>query len=123
MDNDKQMTVARDHLLSSVKRVSLYSSTTTHQVKFVVSKNEVKVAAEDVDFGGEAKETIPCSFTGDDIEIGFNATYIIDILSHLDSDDVQFQSSSPVRAAVITPAENKPHQDILMLAMPMRLNS
>ena len=123
LDNDKQMTVARDLLLASVKRVSLYSSTTTHQVRFVVSKSSVKIAAEDVDFGGEAKETIACAFSGDDIEIGFNATYVIDILSHIESDDVQFQFSSPVRAAVITPAENKPHQDILMLAMPMRLNA
>lgn len=123
LDNDKQMTVARDLLLASVKRVSLYSSSTTHQVRFMVSKTSVKVAAEDVDFGGEAKETISCSFSGDDIEIGFNATYVIDILSHMESDDIQFQFSSPVRAAVITPAENKPQQEILMLAMPMRLNS
>ncbi len=123
LDNDKQMTVARDLLLASVKRVSLYSSSTTHQVRFMVSKSSVKVAAEDVDFGGEAKETVACSFTGDEIEIGFNATYVVDILSHIESDEIQFQFSSPVRAAVITPAENKPNQDILMLAMPMRLNA
>jgi DNA polymerase-3 subunit beta len=123
LDNDKQLTVARDLLLASVKRVALYSSTTTRQVRFVVSKGGLKVAAEDVDFGGEARETVTCSYNGEDIEIGFNATYVIDILSHIASEDVVFQFSSPVRAAVITPAENKPQQDILMLAMPMRLNS
>jgi DNA polymerase-3 subunit beta len=123
LDNDKQLTVARDLLLASVKRVALYSSSTTHQVRFIVSKSELKIAAEDVDFGGEARETVACSFAGEDIEIGFNATYVIDILSHIESEDVVFQFSSPVRAAVITPAENKPQQDVLMLAMPMRLNS
>ena len=89
----------------------------------MVSQSSLKVSAEDVDFGGEAKETMSCAFSGDDIEIGFNATYVIDILSHMEADDIQFQFSSPVRAAVITPAENKPQQDLLMLAMPMRLNA
>jgi DNA polymerase-3 subunit beta len=123
LDNDKKLTVSRDFLLASVRRVALYSSSTTHQVRFSVKTNEMKIAAEDVDFGGEAKEKINCLYTGDELEIGFNATYVIDILSHIDSSEVVFNFSSSVRAAIITPATQREHEDVLMLVMPMRLNA
>lgn len=123
LDNEKKLTVSRDILLASVRRVSLYSSSTTHQVRFSVKKNELKIAAEDVDFGGEAREKIPCHYDAEELEIGFNSTYIIDILSHIESDDVAFKFSSAVKAAIITPATMREHEDVLMLVMPMRLNA
>ncbi|MBM4159687.1 MAG: DNA polymerase III subunit beta [Ignavibacteria bacterium] len=123
LDNDKTLTVSRDLILASVRRVALYSSTTTHQVRCSMKKNELKIMAEDVDFGGEAKEKIPCDYAGEELEIGFNATYLVDILSHIDTDEVQFKLGSPVRAAIITPAKQKANEDLLMLVMPMRLNA
>lgn len=123
LDNDKKLTVSRDLLLASVRRVALYSSSTTHQVRFSIKKNEMKVAAEDVDFGGEAREKISCSYSGEELEIGFNATYVVDILSHIDSPDVTFNFSSSVRAAIITPGVQRENEDVLMLVMPMRLNA
>jgi DNA polymerase-3 subunit beta len=122
LDNDKKLSVDRNILLASVRRVSLYSSNTTHQVRFSMKKNELKITAEDIDFGGEAREHIPCVYNADDLEIGFNATYIVDILSHIDSDEVVFNFSSSVKAAIITPAAVKENEDVLMLVMPMRLN-
>jgi DNA polymerase-3 subunit beta len=122
LDNDKKLTVDRNILLSSVRRVSLYSSSNTHQVRFSMKKNELKISAEDIDFGGEAKERITCNYDSDIIEIGFNANYIVDILSHIESEEVVFSLSSSVRAAIITPATIKENEDILMLVMPMRLN-
>ncbi|HTP78828.1 MAG TPA: DNA polymerase III subunit beta [Bacteroidota bacterium] len=123
MDNDKNLTVKRETILAAVRRVSLYSSSTTHQVRFSVKKNELRIAAEDVDFGGEAREKIACQYTAEDIEIGFNSTYVVDILSHIESDDVVFRFSTAVRAAIITPAAGRENEDILMLVMPMRLNA
>ncbi len=123
LDNDKKLTVNREMLLASVRRVSLYSSTTTHQVRFSLKKNELKIAAEDVDFGGEAREKIPCHFEADELEIGFNSTYVVDILSHIESEEVAFKFSSAVRAAIITPASGRENEDVLMLVMPMRLNA
>ena len=123
LDNEKKMTVSRDLLLASVRRVSLYSSTTTHQVRFSVKKNELRIAAEDVYFGGEAKEKIPCHYDADELEIGFNSTYVMDILSHIESDDAVFKFSSAVRAAIITPTADRENEDVLMLVMPMRLNA
>jgi DNA polymerase-3 subunit beta len=122
LDNEKNLSVNRNLLLASVKRVSLYSSNSTHQVRFSMKKNELKIMAEDVDFGGEARERITCNYSSDDIEIGFNATYLIDILSHVDSDEVVFSFSSSVKAAIIKPITKKENEDVLMLVMPMRLN-
>jgi DNA polymerase-3 subunit beta len=87
-----------------------------------MKKNELKITAEDIDFGGEARERIACAYNSDDLEIGFNATYLIDILSHIDSDEVVFSFSSSVKAAIITQAVVKENEDVLMLVMPMRLN-
>ncbi|MEK6566384.1 MAG: DNA polymerase III subunit beta [Bacteroidota bacterium] len=123
LDNEKKLAVSRDLLLASVKRVSLYSSSTTHQVRFALKKNEMLVTAEDIDFGGEAKEKIPCHYDDEPIEIGFNSSYVVDILSHIESDDVVFRFSSSVRAAIVAPATQRENEDVLMLVMPMRLNN
>jgi DNA polymerase-3 subunit beta len=122
LDNEKKLTVNRNALLSSVRRVSLYSNSTTHQIRFSVKKDELKVTAEDVDFGGEAREKIPCTYDVDEMEIGFNSGYLTDILAHIDTDEIVFSFSSPVRATIITPAVVREHEDVLMLVMPMRLN-
>ena len=123
LDNEKTLTVNRDLLLNSVRRVSLYSSTTTHQIRFSVKKGEMKIAAEDIDFGGEAREKIHCKYDGDELEIGFNSNYVIDILSHVDAEEVTFKLSTPVRAAIVSPTSQKENEDILMLVMPVRLNA
>lgn len=123
LDNDKKLIINREALLSSVRRVALYSNATTHQVRFSLRKDELKLSAEDADFGGEAREKIPCTYAHDDLEIGFNAKYLEDVLMHLDTQNVEFCFSTPVRAAIISPAERKENEDILMLVMPMRLNA
>ncbi len=123
LDNDKKLIVDRNLLLASARRVALYSSSTTHQVRFSLKKNELRIAAEDIDFGGEAKEKIKCDYSGDELEIGFNSVYIIDILSHIDSDEVVFQLSSPVRATIVAPSAQKEGENVLMLVMPVRLNA
>jgi len=121
-ENNKTMTVNRDQLVSSIRRVALYSSATTHQVRLGVSKSKLTISAQDIDFGGEAKESIPCEYNAEDLEIGFNSNYVVDILSHLDSEQVSFKFSSPTKAGIITPAEGKDNEDVIMLVMPVRLN-
>jgi DNA polymerase-3 subunit beta len=121
-DNTKTLSLRREDLIASIRRVALYSSATTHQIRLAISASGVEVSAQDVDFGGEAKETLPGLLTGEPIEIGFNATYLVDILTHLDGDEVHIKFSSPTRAAIVTPgAEGGRDGDVLMLVMPVRL--
>jgi len=122
-DNEKALKVSRDILISSIRRVSLYANATTHQVKFDVNKSSITISAQDLDFGGEAKESIDCEFKGEKLEIGFNSTYVIDMLTHLESDKVMFKFSSPTRAGIVSPENPSEDEDIIMLVMPVRLTS
>jgi DNA polymerase-3 subunit beta len=122
-ENDKTMVVNREELLAAVRRVALYASATTHQIKLSVMKSGLTVSAQDLDMGGEAKETLDCQYTSDDLDIGFNATYLTDILTHLESEQVSFKLSSPTRAGIVSPAGEKSDEEILMLVMPVRLNA
>jgi DNA polymerase-3 subunit beta len=123
LDNDKKLIVDKNQLLLSVRRTSLYASATTHQVRFALKKNQVTVSAEDVDFGSEAKETLKCDYASEAMEIGFNAAYIIDILSHIDTEEVEFSFSTPTRAAIVKPFTQHEGEELLMLVMPVRLTT
>ena len=123
VENDKTLRIGRDDIIGAVRRVALYASAATHQIRLSISSTGLVVAAQDVDFGGEAKESVSCNYTGEEFEIGFNSMYLIDILSHLESSEVQFRFSSSTRAAIVAPVEASGEEDILMLVMPVRLNT
>jgi DNA polymerase-3 subunit beta len=110
-------------MLQSVSRVSLYSNSTTHQIRLSVAKDELRITAEDQDFGSEAREKVSCDYNDDELEIGFNSAYVSDVLSHLDAEEVEFRLSSPNRAAIVSPVNKKEGEDVLMLIMPVRLNN
>ncbi len=124
LENDKELTVSRAALIAAVQRCSIFSNAITNQIRFSVSKDELRVSAEDVDFGGEAREAVPAAFSVDEeLEIGFNARYITEALQHLTTDEVDFFFSAPTRAGLIQPKEQKEDLEILMLVMPLRLNA
>jgi DNA polymerase III subunit beta len=117
-----KMTINRLDFLSSLKRISIYANKTTHQVRLKITGSELQVSAEDLDFSNEANERLSCEHEGEDIEIGFNAKFIVEMLSNLDTDQIRLNMSAPNKAGVITPAEKEKNEDILMLVMPVMLN-
>ncbi len=117
-----KMTINRQDFLSSLKRISIYANKTTHQVRLKITGSELQVSAEDLDFSNEANERLSCEHEGEDIEIGFNAKFIVEMLSNLDTDQIRLNMSAPNKAGVITPAEKEKNEDILMLVMPVMLN-
>jgi DNA polymerase III subunit beta len=122
--NDKSLMVNCAALTSVVHRCAIFSNAVTNQIRLSVSKNEVKVSAEDIDVGGEARETLPCVFDSDEeMEIGFNARYLAEALSHVDSENVEFFFSTPTRAGLLKPGVQPQDMDVLMLVMPLRLNA
>ena len=126
-DNTKIVTVNRDAIIASIRRVALYANQTTHQVRFVAEKSSLQVTAQDIDLGGEAKETLPCTYSGEQIEIGFNSQYLVDILTHLESPEVELRLSNPTRAGIVapagTPAGDEKPEEVIMLVMPVRLSN
>ena len=124
LENDKVLGVNRTEVMAAVNRCSIFSNATTNQIRFSIEKDELRVSAEDVDFGGEARESIPATFNSDEsLEIGFNAKYVGEALSHLGGDTVEFLFSTSTRAGLIRPKEQGDDLEILMLVMPLRLNA
>lgn len=123
VENDKRLTVARDALLAAVRRVALYSSTMTHQIRLKMESGQLTVSAEDIERASEAKERVLCEYDGPDMEIGFNSVYLQEVLSNVDAEDVVLEFSSPNRAGVVTPSEQPEGEEMLMLIMPVMLNT
>lgn len=121
-DNSNSIEVDKSEILSSLKRISIYANKTTNQVRLKVSGSEILISAEDLDFSNEANERISCEHDGDDIEIGFNAKFLIEILSNIHSDKVIFKLSEPNRAGLVLPDDIEDEEDLTMLVMPVMLN-
>ncbi|MFT6278556.1 MAG: DNA polymerase-3 subunit beta, partial [Flavobacteriales bacterium] len=81
-------------------------------------------SAEDLDFANSAIERMTCNYSGEDMEIGFNSRFLMDMLSNLSIEEIVIELSAPNRAGILVPAEREdPGEDILMLVMPVMLNS
>jgi DNA polymerase III subunit beta len=120
-ENNKLLTIKREDLINAIRRVSLFANASNHQVRFDLAAGNLKLSAQDADAGGEAHESLPCTYDVDPMEIGFNATYLMDILAHIDSEQVTMKFSAPTRAGIVYPADAPENEDTLMLIMPVRL--
>ena len=124
-ENPNKLVIDRQAFLNSIKRVSIFSNKTTHQVRLKIAGSAVHVSAEDLDFANAATEQLACQYDGEDMEIGFNARFLVEMLSNIDTGEVQLEMSAPNRAGLILPAngEVKSQEEMLMLVMPVMLNS
>ena len=120
--NPYKVVIDRLSFLNALKRVSVFSNPASSLIKLNLSADEMMVSAQDIDFSTSAEERITCDYSGDNLCIGFKATYLIEILSNIGSSDVILELADPSRAGLIIPSENDENEDLLMLLMPMMLN-
>jgi len=123
-DNPNKLSIDRVEFYNTLKRVSVYSNQASNLVKLALTGNQITVSAQDIDFSISAYERLNCQYEGEDMEIGFKSTFLIEILSNLSSTDVIVELSDPTRAGIMLPAvsENEA-EDVLMLLMPMMINA
>ena len=122
-DNPNKLVINKDELLNSIKRVSIYASKTTHQIRLKIAGSQLQITSEDLDFANKAEERLTCSYEGEDIEIGFNSRFVIDMLNNIGSDQICLEMSAPNRAGIILPLDGQEeNEDTLMLVMPVMLN-
>ena len=123
-DNPNKLVIDRQSFINTLRRVSIFASEATRQVRLSISKDPLTISAEDLEFSNNAKETMPCQYEGEPMDIGFNAKFLTEMISNLDSEQVMLEMSHPSRAGIIFPygddAEGK-QDDILMLVMPVML--
>ncbi len=122
-DNPNVVSVTRSDFQSSLKRIAIYANKTTNQVILNINPGSLTVSAQDLDFSNEATEQLTCAYDGDSLNIGFNAKFLVEMLTVLDTDEVKLELSTPTRAGIIIPADDNEEVDILMLIMPVMLSN
>jgi DNA polymerase-3 subunit beta len=118
--NEKRLVINRDELTDACRRVAILSSVVTHQVKLVLGKDKLTISVNTPDVG-EAVEEVPCSFAESQMEIGYNARYLLDILKTMDSEDVQFLLDRNDNAGMVVPEGGDGKIRHQCLLMPLRL--
>ena len=121
--NPNKLTLDRSQFLNSLRRVVIFANKTTHQVRLKINGSELNISSEDVDFSNEAHERLGCQYEGEDMEIGFNAKFLIEMLGNLEGDEVTLEMSTPNRAGLLIPQTNNNNENVLMLVMPVMLNN
>lgn len=120
-NNINKVTIERQTLINVLRRVAVFANAATNQVKFDLQQDVITISAQDIDFSVSATERVSCSYSGVPMAIGFRASFLVEILNTITSNEVEIQLSDHARAALIVPVENNEDEDLLMLIMPMML--
>ena len=122
--NPNKVLVDRVELLNGIKRVAVCSNPTTNLIRMDIASNRISLAAQDIDFSVSANETISCSYDGNPVTIGFKSTFLVEILSNIDTPTVIIELADSTRAGVFKPVYDDKHAgEVLMLLMPMMINA
>jgi len=123
-ENPNKLSIDRTQFLNSVRRVSIFSNKTTHQIRLKIAGAELNISAEDIDYSNKAEERLTCDYQGDDMQIGFNSRFLTEMLNNLSADNVQLEMSMPNRAGILTPIDGLDEgEQVTMLVMPVMLNN
>lgn len=123
-NNPNKVLVDRVELVNGIKRVAICSNPTTNLIRMDISQNHIKLTAQDIDFSLSANETLSCSYEGSPIMIGFKSTFLVEILSNIDTPTVLIELADSTRAGVFKPVyDDVQNSSTLMLLMPMMINN
>jgi DNA polymerase-3 subunit beta len=123
-ENPNKLSIDRNMFLNSVRRVSIFSNKTTHQIRLKIAGAELNISAEDIDYSNKAEERLTCDYQGDDMQIGFNSRFLTEMLNNLSSNEVSLEMSLPNRAGILTPIDGLDEgESVTMLVMPVMLNN
>lgn len=122
-DNPYKLVLNKNDFQSALRRVSIFSNKSTNQVALTISGSELQLAAQDVDFSFEGNERMSCQYDGEDLQIAFNAKFLIEMLNAAETQDIIIELSTSTKAGIIKPTEMDENEDLLMLVMPLMLNS
>ena len=123
-NNPNNVFVDRLELLNAIRRVAVCSNQSTNLIKLDISKGTINLTAQDLDFSVSAQESLLCDYEGEDIVIGFKSTFLIEILSNIETTTVLVELADSTRAGVFKPVyDQQPSNDTLMLLMPMMINA
>ena len=119
-DNDRTAHADKEALVQALKRMSVIASDQTHRIRMSFNAGMLKFSVQTPDLG-EAQDELPINFEGDPLEIGFNASYLLEILRYMPTEEVKLTFKAPERAATVEPVDWQDPAVFLCLIMPLRL--
>jgi len=122
-DNPYKLTVNRTDFQGALRRVGIFSNKSTNQVVLSISGSQLQLTAQDIDFSFEGNERMKCQYNGEDLQIAFNAKFLIEMLNATDTDDITVELSTSTKAGIIRPGDQDENEELLMLVMPLMLNT
>jgi DNA polymerase-3 subunit beta len=122
-DNPYKLTVNRTDFQGALRRVGIFSNKSTNQVVLSISGSQLQLTAQDIDFSFEGNERMKCQYNGEDLQIAFNAKFLIEMLGATDTEDVTVELSTSTKAGIIRPGDQDENEELMMLVMPLMLNT
>lgn len=120
-DNEKTLKINKSELISSIKRSIIMSDQITNRTSLQITDQELKVRSANNEYGTDSEETIDCTFSeSEEFEIAFNGKYLLEAMQNFESEDLMFDFSTPLKAAIIRPSQQIENEDLMMLVMPVR---
>lgn len=129
-DNDKKLKITKDELANSLKRALIFADVITKRVKLEIKNDSMMIKADNPEIGSEGEESIDCNFVsnaGDEdfdkkpFVIAFNAGYLLDAVSQMETEEINISFGSPSKAAIATPSKQQDNEDYIELIMPVRV--
>jgi DNA polymerase III subunit beta len=120
-ENPNHLSIRNRDLLESLKRAVIFANKSTYSVSLKMAGSELQINAKDLDYANESNERMVCNYQGEDLEIAFNAQFLIQMLTSIGTDEIQFSFSTSSRAALLSPEVKPENEDVLMLVMPVML--
>ena len=131
LDNNKLLIIDKGDIESSLRRALIFADDITKRVKLEITNSSLTIKADNPEIGAEGEETIDCEFRMKDssdvnfdeepFSIAFNASYLIDCVTHIQTDKINFDFNTPSKAAIAIPTEQLPDEDFMELVMPVRV--
>ena len=121
-ENDKTLKADKNALLGAIRRVSIFSNKSTHQVALNMEATFCKITTEDPEKSSKAQEQVAAEFDGEALTIGYNADYLKDVVNHVSGDKIVVEFSTFISAALFSSENAEENTESLMLLMPIRLN-
>ncbi|RYY31049.1 MAG: DNA polymerase III subunit beta [Chitinophagaceae bacterium] len=122
-DNPYKLTVNKNDFQGALRRVSIFSNKSTNQVVLNIQGSELQLAAQDIDFSFEGTERMKCQYDGEDLQIAFNAKFLIELLHAADTPEIVVELSTSTKAGIIKPSDQEENEELMMLVMPLMLNN
>ncbi|MCH5227886.1 MAG: DNA polymerase III subunit beta [Muribaculaceae bacterium] len=120
-DNPYTVNIDRQSMLNAMRRVAIFASKASNLVKMEMQPGMMRLAAQDLDYGTSAEERVLCDYQGNDMTIGFNSAFTVEILNNIGGETAVIKLSDPARPGIFEPLEQEPNTELTTIQMPMQV--